>query len=367
MENINNYLVLNDIELEIINGLLDEIEDEKEMFEFDWTEYKNIYKSYLANAKIYKYPKIVVPLKKQEVVGYALKFFQSFNQDLYTKIANSIMGRKHNEFIEVYDKYDVIDYNETNELGFEKRSPIPKMGLSDSPKCMMVYMPINNRFTKEEKEALGIEATLADIYTFVHELSHMLDVEKINYTRKYLTESTAIGFELYLSEYLLKNTGFSIDAIKSEYFGRIRNLIGYTQSTKFMIEMLEQRNEKSKITNDDLNLLREKNKYPIDYFKSLMTYYLTENESLIYNLPYANSALFSPTIAVKLHNNESIVDYLNSVKKDDYFGSIQSLGINQNKNGISKIGINQLIQNSNTYNNFIFNFSREKEAKLLDR
>ena len=324
MEIVEDTVYLTDSELKRLNQVIQKMIAEMKLYrEFNWKSLKSIAQKYDEyNIRIPKPKAVVVPMKKQEVIGMAMQYFQSLGNDIYHQIVQAVMQQKKNVIVEVYDKHEIHDYTEMNEFDMPRYDDIPNVKRIKGKPQSTVYVPLHSDYSRVEKNAIGAEATLSDLYAFVHEISHLLDYNPNiteNKTRKLVAESTAIAFEMGLSEFLLEKERFPREAIIYEYNTRANHLFNCLELFYMFLELIDSKNLVEEITKESLVQLQDKLQYKAKYTKYLFHRILKERFSLLTLGNYGIAAMLSPTISQKLRDPKKrgkILEYLEYVKSD---------------------------------------------------
>lgn len=211
--------ILDEKQLSILNTYIDQmIEHEKNRMPIDWEMVLAATKAYITNFPMKESPKIrsVEAASKEEIIATVLGFFESLGDDIYKEALEKILHAKHGVITNMYDIYNVKTFSLKNELGLPKYST--RGNTSWNNNGISINIPLNKSLTKKESQILDSEATFEDIFLMVHEVAYTLDLGDLrpgNFTRELIGEATSMGFELALSDYLLENSRFSQEGIKT--------------------------------------------------------------------------------------------------------------------------------------------------------
>ena len=327
------------------------IEEKRESnIDFDFLE--KVYEIILRNANYLQEGKVkcIIPIKKEDIIRITLDFFQSIDEEFYQRAKNVIMNIDEQASsrivnVNIDDRYGRISFLKT------------MFGKSEA------YMPIQSILSKQE--ALENETgTLEDLYSMVHEISHLFDlnfkdslpkiVEPNNKKEKKITrnlfgESTTRAFEILLTEYLLKNTDYSRDAIKQQHKMSENDYYDMTSSTYIRLLLAREYKKNGKITQETLERLRKEKGLDIHYFRHITDKIIKDQSSLTFRNRYAVANAVAPTIVKKYHKNGSKIlkMYLNAIKEDDLEKVLDILEISLSNEGIRQVLDNKLQLNRN--------------------
>lgn len=353
MEFVGNDLYLTEKELAILNRYIDSCIGEMHQHRsFNWNNFRKILNIYdTQDICIPKPNKIIYPMKKQEVIGYALRYFEFLGSDFYDLVVQSVLGQKKNTIVEVYDRYGIENWNEKNEFGAKRHISSPKMAVCTGREAI-VYAPLNYYVTKEEKRATGCEATLSDLYAFVHELGHRLDYIPdanfaTNWTRDYFTETTAISFEMGLSEYLLQEGKISKDAIIYEYNTRVNDSFLNMEHALMILRLVERKINTMQIDNGDILQIQKETGYKTEFVEYLLDNLIRMNPEFHRLVIYGMGSTIAPTISQKLINPEQrhlVKEYIEAVKKDGKDTIFMPFGLKGDETDVDLLVANLMTQ-----------------------
>lgn len=345
-------LKINDNKLFRLNECANRTREEKKKSNIDFAFLEKVYKIILRNTNYLQEGKVkcIIPIKKEEIIRIALEFFQSIDEEFYQRAKNVIMN------IDEQASSSVVNVNiddRYGRIGFLKTV----FGKSEA------YMPIQSILSKQEALENGT-GTLEDLYTMVHEISHLFDlnvkdtlpkiVEPNNKKEKKITrelfgETTTRAFEILLTEYLLKNTDYSKDAIKQQHKITENNYYDMASSIYGRLLLAEECEKNGKITQETLEKLRKKNGLGIHYFRHVIDKIINDPRSLTFRNRYAVANAVASTIVKKYHEGGSKIlkMYLNAVKEDDMEKVLNILEISLGNEGIRQVIDNKLQLNRN--------------------
>lgn len=360
MKRASELAISNDTLFKLNKNIKRTIKEKKESnIDFDFLE--RVYgmilrnKSYLREGKI----KCIISIKKTEMVKIALDFFESINQKLYEKARDVILN---------IDERASIDIVNVNINGMKGREGNVRTVMGKS----RVYVP--TQIELSSKEALESEmCTIEDLYTLVHEISHLFDLnfedslpnreeligqEKNNnkkITRELFGESTAISFEHLLTEYLMRETDYSNEAIKQSYNRRMNDLYDMTSSIYCRLLLVKESEKSGEITQDMLKTFIKNNGLSISYFRHMVDKIIRDSHSLTYRNRYVVAGAISPTIVERYHKHgiETLDKYLDAVKNDDLKEVLSVLDISLDNKGIKQV-IGNLLQQDANINRILF-------------
>ncbi|MDO5556502.1 MAG: hypothetical protein Q4G09_07955 [Clostridia bacterium] len=335
----------NDFIDEINKCLRETISQKQEKSYIDY----NILEEYLKNVLNYqknyrrknKIPKIVAPIQRERAIQISLEFFKSVDEEFYKKALAILTQQTPNISTYIYNINNIQNYEEKNEYGINKYSQEPSV-ISDRGQSV-VHIPID-----------GNVCEISDVYNIIHEIAHTFDftltdtavhqlgittgnpniINRFNKTRDLLGESTAIGFEYMLSDFLQKRdkvfqrfTDYEKDKRMSSSAWHARNA-----SCQLLLARLIESNKTGRVEYKDIEkIVNDYNISPKD------AYYITKDSigtNMMFESRYAISYFIAPVIAQK--DTISIKKYLERVKKDDFKGAMDILGT-------ETVGIKKLI------------------------
>ncbi len=177
----------------------------------------------------------------------------------------------------------------------------------------------------------------------VHEVAHTLDLGDLrpgNFTRELIGEATSMGFELALSDYLLENSRFSQEGIKTYKNDLMRSIYFDSKKVFELLALCKEKETNGQITNEFLGGIPNKYNYPINALIRDLNILLEEKPSLNYRKRYAFGGLIAPTIACVIRQDGGIghiKQYLEKSKKGDFEGALNALGITKDKEGLARL------------------------------
>jgi len=299
-------------------------------------------------------------LKKWEIISIALDYFKSIDIGIYKKIRDIIFSRNPKIRINIYKRSEIDNYKERDfEFSTYKKyeeSPLNHHMLNRD----FIYMPIqcgwryNKRLSKSLKKD---EGTLQDLYTLVHELSHTLDmyletiydeyqhrrISKIKNENNLFTESTAIGFENGLTEFLLKK-GIINDKIfvEENIINRGNDTINKCYITYARLVLSRKKEENGVVTRNDIDEIIKKIGFNSEEKKRLVKKLMDREKNcddFLVDAGYAFSGVISPVIKKLIEQGkiENIKKYLEASRIGDFKQALESIGIELSDYGIDKL------------------------------
>ncbi len=233
-----------------------------------------------------------------EMFDLALDFFKSVDVELYNKANAIVNGEYPNTKTYIYD--------------FHKDDPehTTHYGIMYEDGKARVFLPLGKKISETERNRIIQEHgedyyTIDDLYSTVHEVSHLFDIDPEKYTkspsktRDVLAETTPHIFENLLSEYLLKKGIFNEDVIK-EKSASISNLLT-THANVFRIRaiFIELKRRKGEITDEDIQSMMKNDMLGEDEFFNIINLIAHSDVSMAENKRYAFAAKYAPLIIQK--------------------------------------------------------------------
>ena len=353
---------ISDEDLKRINELTDKIIKMQKDYALSYLFIEHALKIYMENNKfIITRRKIesVKPLKKWEIISLALDYFKSIDEEFYKVLNDIVLGQNSKIKINIYKMSEIKDCKqediEFNDFRKYKKSPLNNR----KHNRIIIYMPLNHKWKNDKKDSSEClekdEGTLDDVYTLVHELSHIFDlyldyiikedgrtiISKIVCNNYLFTESTAIGFERFLVKYLLENRIIN-DKKDAEYEYKMRanDTINKCYLTYARLVLARKKEEKNYISSEDIDEITEA--MGLDYNeKTNLINVLLKNQEEVFlsDAGYAFSGIISPTIE-ELLNNRKIDDlkkYMYASRMGDFKGALNAIGIELSRGGLEKL------------------------------
>lgn len=292
---------------QVIDGVIEQIENDQYMSNPQFYNFS----ANLINEICQKMPYKKVELKSQMVIiqedrifEIALDFFKSIDVELYNK-AYAIFNKKYpNTKTYIFDSHKedpdhTLFYHTMYQEGMAR-----------------VYLPLGYGISKEDRERIIQEHgedyyTLDDLYSIVHETSHLFDIKPEDYriellkTRDVLTEVTPYIFEEMLTDYLLKEGIFDKSAVIEEQNDRSNRLLMHAHIGRIKLKFLELKRKNGKITEEDIISMMKQDMLGEEEFVNILNLVINSGVSLIENRRYASARMFAPIIHQKCKENPS--------------------------------------------------------------
>ena len=366
-----------------LNNVIDDLLLEEELFEDLGKERKedrlDIKRFELLMRKLYKLgekrePKtflknnlgsnsVIISLTKANMIKDVMDFLKSINQRLYIEALRLFTGVSRNQEVSIYNFNDVKDFGVRDEYGlhlFEKTS----MRMSENGKSkiyVVLFEELGESFVERINSLLnsGDMCSFKDMFKLIHELAHGFDKkvpEKSIFFDKnldgkmdnkelpenaeaFLSETTAIFFECLLGDYLIKKNAANrviVNLIISNRINSNRECVFYAGiKSALMVKKME---DGLVDENDFLQILASYDEDDGDFIKEML-----KDEPFLYtDRKYAMAELLVPTMIKRYRENEEkgkerLVDYLESVKRNDFTGALAAFDISLTKNGIYEL------------------------------
>ena len=296
----DNTLFIRDLN-QVIDEVLEQIEDDQYMsnpqfYNFIVNLINDICKkmSYRKESP----EKQMVVIQEDRMFEIALDFFKSIDIELYNKADAIFNDRYSNTKTYIFDSHKddpdhMLFYFTMYQEGAAK-----------------VYLPLGYGLSKEERERIILEYgedyyTLDDLYSIVHEASHLFDIKPEDYrikplkTRDVLTEVTPYIFEAMLTEYLLKEGSFNESAIREKENDINNKLLTHAHIGRIKLKFLELKRKKGEITEEDISSMMGQDMLSEEEFVNVINLVVNSGVSLIENRRYAFAGMYAPIIHQK--------------------------------------------------------------------
>lgn len=365
MVDFDKFIVMREKFLRELNIAIDKVIQEKKSMDLDYDLMEKALGVMIRNNRsVDEGPiSIVTPVKKEDMLKVTLDFFKSIDPEFHKKAVDIILQQSENIKMNIYNIHEIKDFSKEDDLGLLQYT---RSGSVDSRNGFAaVHIPTKRELDSEEEKLLNKdECTLEDLYTIVHEIAHLFDLDleigkpgieelegkvekrKTRITRELLGEATAIAFEGMLSEYLLKNGIYSRDAIQET---SNLNMNSFLQDARLVYAKLLLAREKSKngeITLEFVENFMRDNGFSVQYIRKMAGDIIRDPRDMLYEKRYALGGLIAPTIIKKYREEgaDTLKKYLQEAKNENFEGALNALGIELNEQGI-----NQLITNMKEY------------------
>lgn len=299
---------------------------------------------------------IVVPIKKEEMLKTTLNFFESIDPEFYEKAVKVILGQNADVRMHIYDSCNAKSLKPRNENEFDEYTPY---GIVETRKGhALVNIPTGSELrNKEEKEINNSNPTLDDLYTIVHEIGHLLDLNldlgkatkkelagepeiyEENITRELTAEATTIALEGMLSEYLLKNTSYPHSAIQQITYRRINDCLGKIRIVYAKLLLAKEKEEKGEITLSFIEKAMRDYGLSIQGVRRMAHNIINAPKDLCMQNRYAIGGLLAPTIikTYKTSGSEPFKRYLEEAKQCNLESALKQIGVQLNEEGFNKV------------------------------
>ena len=316
MINFSDFVLIDDPTLKKLNSKIDEVIAEKNSMPINYDLLEQVLGTMLKHSR-YKEPTsfpTVVQIKKEEMLGLTLDFFKSIDERLYEEAVNTIIKKHNNIKVNIYNIHNIKDFNQQNEFGM---TDYEKGGSVQSSKGKAtVRVPTKTELSAEESDLIAKDScTLEDLYTLVHEISHLFDLnmsqnsediikekgKERSVTRELLGESTAIAFEAMLTEYLLKNTNYPKQKIQNIMKIRINSSFFDARNAYSKLILAKEKSKNGKITKEYIEDFVRKNNFSPGFAKHIIQDIIRNPKGMQWLKRYALAKLIAPTIIRKTH------------------------------------------------------------------
>lgn len=342
-----------------LNDAVDKVVEDKKYLPIDYDFLEKILAEAHKNPLWKKQPNItkVVQIKKEEMLAVMLDFFKSIDDEFYEKAIKIMLGQYDTIKTRIYNVHQVGDFHELDEDGILKYETEPMV--YHHKEKSIVYIPQQNDFSTKESKVLDKDAAvLEDLYSIVHEISHLFDLNmefskeqliegkdlkrKKSVTRELFCEATTIAFEGLLTNYLLSKKLYSEEAIKDIVNKRTQGTYRSVRTAYQKFILAREKEKSGEITIKYLEeVMKEQNLSVQDIRRAARNVIDTNTSALITNR-YAIGGLVAPTIIKVYEDNKEdgaqvLKAYLRAVHDDDFQEVLKVLGISKDEAGISTL------------------------------
>lgn len=308
MINFSDFVLIDDPTLQKLNSKIDEVISEKNSMPINYDLLEQVLGSILKHSR-YREPisfSTVVQIKKDEMLGLTLDFFKSIDERLYEEAVNTIIKKHNNIKVNIYNVHDVKDFNQENEFGlpdYDKGGSVQSFRGKAT-----VHVPTNIKIPAKASELIDKDScTLEDLYTLVHEIAHLFDLN-MSYdiitgqgqnnavTRELLCEATTIAFEGLLTEYLLKNTNYPKKKIQDIMKETINSTFLDARNSYAKLVLAREKAKSGTITKEFIEDFVRKNNFSPGFAKHMIQDIIRKPKGIQWIKRYALAKLISPTI-----------------------------------------------------------------------
>lgn len=388
MKSLENLIILDENTLNELNLKVDMVIEDMDKHRLDYDMLNQVLQEIVNAQRIVRYSRVekLVPMTREKMLAVALDFFQSIDEEFYRKAIDLILHQ--NEKI----KFNMYNYHLTKKS--RKRDEHGVQEYSDSA-CVQtengystVFVPLQKKLKKDHASKLlgKQDGTLAELYVVVHEIAHLFDLEAdVNstitteeilagkehvkpktVTGDLLKESTAIAFEFLLSDYLIKKGEYPISVIVDEDINNIHTAVDRARVVLVELELAKIKKAKGKISNDDIDEIRKKQKVSVPYTRNVAKVIIDSRTGPIFRNRYAIGGLMATTIAKKYQEDKEngvkvLKEYIQASKSGDFDGALLALGIEKTPEDLKK-----MIRNFNQRKREMFNQKGyDSETRLI--
>lgn len=314
MINFSDFVLIDEPTLKNLNSKIDEVIAEKNSMPIDYNLLETVLGVMLKHSRYRETTSFptVVQIKKDEMLGLTLDFFKSIDERLYQEAVNTIIKKHNNIKVNIYNIHDIKDFTKENEFGmldYDRGGSV-----QSSRGKATVRVPTKVELSAEESNLIDKDScTLEDLYTLVHEISHLFDLnmsqnsediikgkgKKRSVTRELLGESTAIAFEGMLTEYLLKNTNYPKQKIRDIMKIRTNSSFFDARNSYAKLILAKEKSKNGTITKEYIEDFVRKNNFSPGFAKNMIQEIIRKPMGIQFIKRYALAKLISPTIIRK--------------------------------------------------------------------
>ena len=361
MVDFNEFVVMRGKNLEELNRAIDKVIEEKKSMDLDYDLMEKVLGRMVRNVRSIDIDPttVVTPMKKEEMLKVTLDFFKSIDPELHRKAVDTILQHSDNIKMRIYNVHEIEDFKKRDEKGILKYTTNGNVYSTNG--YATVHVPTKTQLdSKGEKILNKDECTLQDLYTTVHEISHLFDLDlelgkpdkeeleggagrrKTRIAREIFGEATTIAFEGMLTEYLLENRLYSKESVQQI---SNRTLNSNLQDARLVYAKLLLAKEKSldgEITPEYIEEFMRDNGFSTQYIRRMADNIIHDPRDMLFEKRYALGGLIAPTIIKKYREEgaSTLKRYLEESKNENFEGAMDALGIELNQEGINQLIIN---------------------------
>lgn len=354
MVNFDEFVVMKEGFLKKLNIAIDRIIEEKQSMKLDYDFIEKALKAMIKNKNVNNGTiSAVTTIDRSQLLSIALDFFKSIDPEFYKKSIEIILQQNNDV------KMNMYNVNEAKESKIRAENDYTPYGRVKSHKGQaIVNIPTRAELKGEEQKIINKkDCTLEDLYTVVHEIAHLFDLnmgigkptkkeiagEKETYedniARELTGEATAIAFEGLLSEYLLKNTSYSKATIQQITNNRTNDCLQKARIVYSRLLLAREKEERGEITLDLIEKLMRDYNLSIQDVRYMASSIISSPKDMLMQNRYAIGGLLAPTIikTYKTKGSKAIKAYLEEAKKCDLESALKQIGIQLNDECINEV------------------------------
>jgi len=314
MVDFDEFVVMKEGFLKKLNIAIDRIIEEKQSMKLDYDFIEKVLKTMIKNRNVSNSAvSVVVPIDKNKLLSITLDFFNSIDPEFYKKTIEIILQQNNDIKMNMYNIHEVSDIKERDKNGFIEHTPYGVVQTRNGQ--ALVNIPTRTELRGEEEKIINKkDCTLEDLYTVVHEIAHLFDLnldigkptkneiagEKETYedniARELTGEATTIAFEGLLSEYLLKNTSYPKTAIQQISNNRINSCLQKARIVYSRLLLAREKKERGEITLDFIEKLMRDYNLSIQDVRYMASSIINSPKDILMQNRYAIGGLIAPTI-----------------------------------------------------------------------
>ena len=352
MIDFDKFIVMKESFLKKLNIAIDEVINEKESLDINYDLLEKVLEAMIKNNRFMYNGHIttVVPIKKSEMLNVTLDFFKSIDIDFYRKAIDTILQKNNNIKMNIYNSHNIKSYEKRDNNNLLEYTPGGSVQSRNG--LATVNIPTKTELNSKEEKILDNDTcTLEDLYTVVHEIAHLFDLNLENQrnitdetrrkenTRQLTGEATAIAFEGLLTEYLLKNNLFSRDGIQQIEKKRLNSSIQDAILVYAKLLLSKEKSKNGDITLQFIEKIMRDNNLSIQYVRKMAYDIINVPRRMLFQNRYAIGGLIAPSIIREYKENGSIAlkKYLEYAKNNDLEKALKAIGIEMNIQGIDTL------------------------------
>ena len=308
--------------------------------------------------------RVVITIGRCDMIKAALDFLDTIDKELYIGTLKGLIGLKENEEIVIYNYYSVKDFDKCDERGF-KEFERKSMRMTDKGRSK-IYLVLMDNLNRED--AINLNRLISssdacsfeDLFKFIHEVAHGFDknyeqLSVVNVEKQpgskavndddlpktaetYLSETTAIFFENVLGDHLISKCSANRVVVEQILRDRIISNRSLTDMVGLKTSLMLEKDERGFVSNEVGSEIASIFGFTFEEGKES----ITESPFLYSDRKYVLAELFVPTMIKKYkedreNGNKRILNYLNSIKNNDFKGALASFDITLNRAGLEEL------------------------------
>ena len=178
MVDFDKFIVMKEGFLKKLNIAIDKVIKEKESLNINYDLLEKALEVMVKNSRFIDNGPIstVVAIKKSEMLTVTLDFFKSIDIEFYRKAIDTILQQNSNIKMNIYNFHNIKSYERRDNNHLLEYTPYGTVQSRNG--LAKVNIPTRTELSSKEEKIFDKDTcTLEDLYTVVHEISHLFDLE----------------------------------------------------------------------------------------------------------------------------------------------------------------------------------------------